>query len=45
MALEKAGELGDPVGRKPRKAFTTFGLSMLVSVIIIAWVLFILYSL
>lgn len=44
MALEQEGKLGDPIGRKPAKTFTIVGLSLITSLIIIAWVLFIRYS-
>ena len=45
MAVEKAGKLGDPIGRKPSKNFTAFGLAILSSLVVVAWVLFIRYSL
>ncbi|KPM41707.1 hypothetical protein AK830_g4865 [Neonectria ditissima] len=45
MSLEQEGELGDPVGRKPAKTFTVVGLTLMSCLIVIAWVLFIRYSL
>ncbi|KAL2670216.1 hypothetical protein Neosp_014683 [[Neocosmospora] mangrovei] len=44
LVVEKAGELGAPVGRKPAKSFTFVGIGLLCSMIIISWVLFIRYS-
>ncbi|KAK1623558.1 hypothetical protein BDP81DRAFT_475555 [Colletotrichum phormii] len=44
MKLEKEGKLEDCVGRKPSKGYTTAGIGLVCSLIIIAWVLFIKYS-
>ncbi|KAM6506628.1 hypothetical protein FSOLCH5_013601 [Fusarium solani] len=44
LVVEKAGELGAPVGRKPAKPFTFVGTVLLCSMIIVSWVLFIRYS-
>ncbi|RSL94354.1 hypothetical protein CDV31_014342 [Fusarium ambrosium] len=44
LVVEKAGELGAPVGRKPAKYFTFVGIGLLCSMIVISWVLFIRYS-
>ncbi|KAK4940849.1 hypothetical protein LTR10_019121 [Elasticomyces elasticus] len=45
MSIEKAGRLEDPIGRKPAKAFTAAGLTILGSLVVVAWILFIRYSL
>lgn len=45
VALEGEGKLDNLVGRKPAKPFTVVGLSILASLVIVAWVLFIKYSL
>ncbi|KAH8658312.1 major facilitator superfamily domain-containing protein [Xylariales sp. PMI_506] len=44
MALEQKGQLMDIIGRKPAKGFTIFGLTLCASLIVIAWVLFIKFS-
>ncbi|ETS83876.1 hypothetical protein PFICI_05752 [Pestalotiopsis fici W106-1] len=44
MNAEANNELGDPVGRKPSAKFTLVGIVLLCSTIIVAWVLFIKYS-
>lgn len=44
LIAEKEGKIVDPIGRKPSKKFTTVGISLACSLIIIAWVLFIKYS-
>lgn len=44
LVLEEAGKLGKVIGRKPAKGFTIFGLTLCASLIVIAWVLFIMYS-
>lgn len=44
MEIERESKLGDPVGRKPSKAFTAAGTTLLCSMVIIVWVLFIKYS-
>jgi hypothetical protein len=43
--LEQEDELPELVGRKPAKMATYLGVSLLCCMIIIAWVLFIKYSL
>lgn len=45
LVIEHEGKLGDPIGRKPAKSFTIVGVSLLFSLVVIAWVLFIKYSL
>ncbi|KAH8898638.1 MFS general substrate transporter [Thozetella sp. PMI_491] len=42
--MEREGTLQDPIGRKPAKVFTTVGIALLSSLVVIAWVLFIKYS-
>ncbi|KAJ3961420.1 hypothetical protein N0V92_001917 [Colletotrichum tropicale] len=44
MDIEKEGKLGDLVGRRPARSFTAVGIALVCSLIIIAWVLFIKYS-
>lgn len=44
MEFEREGKFGDPIGRRPAKVFTVVGVSLGSSLIIIAWVLFIRYS-
>lgn len=44
MELEREGKIGHPIGREPAKAFTAVGISLLCALVIIAWVLFIKYS-
>ena len=44
MELERDDKIGDPIGRQPAKTFTAIGIGLLCSLIIIAWVLFIKYS-
>lgn len=44
MRLERDGKIGSPIGREPAKVFTVVGFTLLCSLIIIAWVLFIKYS-
>ncbi|KAI0170281.1 major facilitator superfamily domain-containing protein [Pestalotiopsis sp. NC0098] len=44
MSAEANNELGEPLGRKPSKLFTVVGMSLLCAIIIVAWVLFIKYS-
>ncbi|KAF4458605.1 major facilitator superfamily transporter [Fusarium albosuccineum] len=44
MEVERQGKLGDPIGRKPGKTFTVVGLALISSLIVIAWVLFVKYS-
>ncbi|KAM0321643.1 hypothetical protein ACHAQA_009999 [Verticillium albo-atrum] len=44
MVLERDDKLGEPVGRKPSKSFTIIGITLLCSLVIVAWVLFIRYS-
>ncbi|KAK6209139.1 hypothetical protein LQW54_006593 [Pestalotiopsis sp. IQ-011] len=44
MSAEANNELGEPLGRKPSKLFTVLGMSLLCAIIIVAWVLFIKYS-
>ena len=44
LAVERDGLLGDPVGRKPASLATRGGVGLLSAMIIIAWVLFIKYS-
>lgn len=43
--LEDSEELPELVGRKPARLASRMGLSLLTSMIVIAWVLFIKYSL
>ncbi|KAK7754279.1 hypothetical protein SLS62_003858 [Diatrype stigma] len=45
MRLEQEDKIGNPIGREPAKIFTIVGFTLLCSLIIIAWVLFIKYSL
>ncbi len=45
MKLEKAGKLGILVGRRPQKWFTVVGSSILFALVVVAWVVFIKYSL
>ncbi|KAH6661798.1 major facilitator superfamily domain-containing protein [Plectosphaerella plurivora] len=42
--MEDESKLGKPIGRKPSKVFSITGLSLLTSLVIVAWVLFIRYS-
>ncbi|KAH6970942.1 major facilitator superfamily domain-containing protein [Ilyonectria sp. MPI-CAGE-AT-0026] len=43
--LEQDGKINETIGHKPGKVFTIAGLSLLCCLVVIAWVLFILYSL
>lgn len=45
MVIEKEGKLGELIGRRPSRAFTVFGLTLMSCLVVIAWVLFIKYSL
>lgn len=45
LVIEHEGKLGEPIGRKPAKVFTITGISLLCSLVVTAWVLFIKYSL
>lgn len=45
VKLEDNGELRSPIGRKPAKVATTVGLILTLCMIVVAWVLFIKYSL
>ncbi|KAH7174100.1 uncharacterized protein B0J16DRAFT_325580 [Fusarium flagelliforme] len=44
MQIEREGKLGKPIGRKTAKVATIIGVSLVCAMIIIAWVLFIKYS-
>ncbi|KAK7415550.1 hypothetical protein QQX98_005796 [Neonectria punicea] len=44
IVLEQEGKLKDPIGRKPAKAFTVVGLTLISCLVVIAWVLFIRYT-
>ncbi|KAF9876776.1 major facilitator superfamily transporter [Colletotrichum karsti] len=44
MEIEQEGKLGDLVGRRPARPYTAVGIALVCSLIIIAWVLFIKYS-
>ena len=44
MELERENKIGNPIGRQPGKTFTAVGIALLCSLVIIAWVLFIKYS-
>ncbi|KAK2738354.1 major facilitator superfamily transporter [Colletotrichum kahawae] len=44
MDIAKEGKLGDLVGRRPARSFTAVGIALVCSLIIVAWVLFIKYS-
>jgi hypothetical protein len=44
MEIEREGKLGKPIGRKPAKMATVIGVTLVCAMIIIAWVLFIKYS-
>ncbi|CAG9975835.1 unnamed protein product [Clonostachys byssicola] len=44
LVLEREGKTELYIGQKPGKPFTIVGLSMLLSLVIIAWVLFIMFS-
>lgn len=45
QTLEEEGELENLVGHRPAKSTTTIGVAMLLSLIVIAYVLFIMFSL
>lgn len=45
VSLEQQGKLDNLVGRRPSKPFTIAGLTILASLVVVAWVLFIKYSL
>lgn len=44
MQIEQEGKLGKPIGRKPAKVATIIGISLVCAMVIVAWVLFIKYS-
>ncbi|KAM0229892.1 hypothetical protein ACHAPO_009614 [Fusarium lateritium] len=44
MQMEQEGTLGKPIGRKPAKVATIIGIALVCAMIVIAWVLFIKYS-
>ncbi|KAH7311536.1 major facilitator superfamily domain-containing protein [Stachybotrys elegans] len=44
LVAEQNGSLPEPIGRRPSKVFTRVGFTLACSLIITAWVLFILYS-
>lgn len=44
MDIEREDKLGKPIGRKPAKVATIIGISLVCAMIVIAWVLFIKYS-
>jgi hypothetical protein len=44
MEMEREGKLGKPIGRKLAKVVTVIGIDLVCAMIVIAWVLFIKYS-
>ena len=44
LIAEEENTLGDPVGRNPSNIFTGVGIGLLCTLVVVAWVLFIRYS-